>query len=167
MNMVSKSRKPRGDAREIVAAAAKAGRVGLPAFLLAVTLGACASTFSSLPTQLGGMPADAPQQPAAPAAYPAVHDMPPPRPDVVMTQDEQKKAEAELMALRERQEREAGTFPNTPPKAAPNKAAKTTPKPAPKTAPKTAPKPPPEPLNLAAKPNRDQNADQNTDQKDQ
>ena len=142
MHMVSELRKARGCASEIVAAAAKAGRVALPAFLLAGALSACASTFSSLPTQLGGMPADAPQQPAAPAAYPAVHDMPPPRPDVVMTQEEQKKAEAELMALRERQEREAGTFPNTPPKAAPNAAANTAPK-------------------------RDQQTGQNTDQKDQ
>jgi hypothetical protein len=146
MDMVSELRKARGGASEIVAAAAKAGRAALPVFLLAVALGACASTFSSLPTQVGGMPADAPQQPAAPAAYPAVHDMPPPRPDVVMTQEEQKKAEAELMALRERQEREAGTFPNTPPKAAPNAAANAAP---------------------SAAPKRDQNAGQNTDQRDQ
>jgi hypothetical protein len=118
MHMVSELRKPLGNASEIVAAVAKAGRVALPVFLLAVALGACASTFSSLPTQLGGMPADAPQQPVAPAAYPAVHDMPPPRSDVVMTQEEQKKAETELMALRERQEKEAGVFPNTPPKPA-------------------------------------------------
>jgi hypothetical protein len=118
MHMVSESRKARGGASEIVAAAAKAGRLAPPVFLLAVALSACASTFSSLPTQLGGMPADAPQQPAAPAAYPLVHDMPPPRPDVVLTQEEQKKAEAELMALRERQEKEAGIFPNTPPKPA-------------------------------------------------
>jgi hypothetical protein len=128
MNMVSESRTRRGRAREIVAAAAKVGRASLPVFLFAIALGACASTFSSLPTQLGGMPVDAPQQPAAPAAYPYVHDMPPPRSDVVMTQEERKKAEAELMALRERQEREAGTFPNTPPNAAANAAATTAPK---------------------------------------
>ena len=154
MHMVSKSRKARGGASEIVAAAAKAGRIALPVFLLTVALGACASTFSSLPTQLGGMPTDAPQQPATPAAYPAVHDMPPPRPDVVMTQEERKKTEADLMALRERQEREAGTFPNTPPKAATNTAAN--------TAPNTAPKPKKPP-----KPKADQNAAPNTDQKDQ
>jgi hypothetical protein len=100
------------------------------------------------------MPADAPQQPAAPAAYPAVHDMPPPRPDVVMTQEEQKKAEAELMALRERQEREAGTFPNTLPTATTTTAADTAPNAMAKTKPKKKPKP-------------DQNARQNTDQKDQ
>jgi hypothetical protein len=105
MNMVSKSRTGRGRASEIVAAAAKAGRKPLSALVLAIGLGACSSTLSSLPTELGGTPAGTPQQ-SAPAAYPAVHDMPPPRPDVVMTKDEQKKAEAELMALRERQEQE-------------------------------------------------------------
>ena len=112
--------------------------------LVAVTLAACSSTFNRLPTQLGGVPADAPQQPAAPAAYPAVHDMPPPRNDVTLTQEEQKRAEAELMALRERQEREAGIFPNAPPK------------PAPKPAPNSAPNPAPA-----------RNADQATDRKDQ
>jgi hypothetical protein len=115
MNMVSESRTGRGRAREIFAAVAKTGHLALPTLVLAVGLGACSSTLSSLPTQLGGMPAGTPQQPA-PATYPAVHDMPPPRPDVTLTQEEQKKAEAELMALRERQEKEAGTFPNAPPK---------------------------------------------------
>jgi hypothetical protein len=109
MNMVSKSRTGRGGVHEIVAAAAKAGRKPLPALLLAVALGACSSTLSSLPPQIGGQPAGTPQQPAA-ATYPAVHDMPPPRNDVTMTQEEQKKAEAELMALRERQEQQAGAL---------------------------------------------------------
>jgi len=33
--------------------------------------------------------------------------MPPPRPDKVLTDDERKKAEADLVALRERQEKQA------------------------------------------------------------
>jgi hypothetical protein len=103
--MVSKSRTGRSRANEIVAAVAKAGRKPLLALVLALGLGACSSTLSSMPTQLGGMPAGTPQ-PGAPVGYPAVHDMPPPRNDVTMTKDEQKKAEAELMALRERQEKE-------------------------------------------------------------
>ncbi len=111
--MVSKSRTGRGRASEIVAAAAKAGRKPLPALVLALALGACSSTFSRMPTELGGMPPGTPQQPAAPAAYPAVHDMPPPRNDVVMTQEEQKKAEAELMALRERQEKQGVALQKT------------------------------------------------------
>ncbi len=122
MDIVSESRTGWGRAREFVAAGAKAGRAALPILLLTLGLGACASSLSSLPTELGGMPAGTPQpQQPAPAAYPAVHDMPPPRPDVVLTDAERKKAEAELMALRERQEKEAGTFPNAPPKAAKTK----------------------------------------------
>jgi hypothetical protein len=110
MNMVSKSRTGRSRASEIVAAVAKAGRKPLPALVLALALGACSSTMSRLPTELGGMPPGTPEQPAAPATYPYVHDMPPPRNDVVMTKDEQKKAEAELMALREHQEQQGGAL---------------------------------------------------------
>jgi hypothetical protein len=73
------------------------------ALALPLGLGACSSVFSSLPTQLGGMPADTPQASAAPAGYPAVHDMPPPRQNAVLTESEQKQAESELTALRERQ----------------------------------------------------------------
>ncbi len=78
------------------------------ALALAVGLGGCSSTLGSLPTQLGGLPAGTPERPATPAAYPAVHDMPPPRPNTVLTEDEQKKTEAELAALRARQEKAAG-----------------------------------------------------------
>ena len=106
INMVSKSRTGRSRASEIVAATAKAGRKPLLALLLALGLGGCASTLGSMPTELGGLPAGTPPQPAAPVGYPAVHDMPPPRNDVTMTKEEQKKAEAELMALRERQEKQ-------------------------------------------------------------
>jgi len=114
MNMVSKSRTGRSSAYEIVAAAAKAGRKLLPVLLFAaglcVGLGACSSTLSSMPTEVGGMPASTPEPAAAPGRYPYVHDMPPPRNDVVMTKDEQKKAEAELMALREHQEQQGGAL---------------------------------------------------------
>lgn len=72
-----------------------------------VALAGCANTFANLPTQLGGLPEGTPNPPAAPAAYPAVHDMPPPRPNTVLTADQQKKAEAELAALRARQEKQA------------------------------------------------------------
>jgi len=114
--MVSKSRTGRGRASEIVAAAAKAGRKPLPALLLALGLasglGACSSTLSRMPTELGGMPPGTPEQPA-PATYPYVHDMPPPRNDVTMTKEEQKKAEADLMALRERQEQQGQALQKT------------------------------------------------------
>ena len=76
---------------------------------LTVGLGACSSTLSELPTQMGGLPAGAPERPATPPGYPAVHDMPPPRPNTVLTADEAKKAEDDLAALRTRQEKAAGT----------------------------------------------------------
>jgi hypothetical protein len=131
MNMVSESRTGRRRGSEIVAAAAKAARKAAVALVLMPALvgglGACSSTLGSLPPQLGGLPADAPQQPAGPAVYPAVHDMPPPRNDVTLTVEEQKKATAELTALRLQQEKESGVIP--PPadkvdKAAAKRAAK-------------------------------------------
>jgi hypothetical protein len=68
-------------------------------------------TFSSAPTELGGLSPDAPARSAEPIAYPAVHDMPPARRNAVLTPDEQRKVEAELAALRERQTKRAGTAP--------------------------------------------------------
>jgi hypothetical protein len=105
--MVSKSRSVRRRTTEFVAAGAKARFAPLLALALAVSLAACASTVADLPSQLGGLPAGTPERPAQPPAYPAVHDMPPPRPNTVMTEEERKKAEAELAALRERQEKQA------------------------------------------------------------
>ena len=45
------------------------------------------------PTALGGLPEGAPQRSARPSAYPAVHDMPPRRGSVLLTDTEQKKLE--------------------------------------------------------------------------
>jgi len=115
MNIVAKSRTGRGCAIEFVAASAKARplrAVGL-VLGLALGLGGCSSTLSEMPTQMGGLPAGAPERPAAPAAYPAVHDMPPPRPNTVLSDDERKKTEADLAALRARQEKQAGTISTT------------------------------------------------------
>ncbi len=116
MNIVAKSRTGRYWATEFVAAPAKRrprpwlafGIVAGLAVGSATGLGGCSSTLGSLPTELGGLPAGTPERPATPAAYPAVHDMPPPRPNTVLTEDEQKKTEAELAALRARQEKAAG-----------------------------------------------------------
>ena len=82
---------------------------------LATALAGCTSTLSEMPTQLGGLPAGTPERSNAPAAYPAVHDMPPPRQDVVLTAEQQKKAAAELAALRARQEKQAATTPKKAP----------------------------------------------------
>ena len=51
-----------------------------------------------------GLPAGAPARPATPLEYPAVHDMPPARGTVPMTEDEQVKLEKELANVRDRQE---------------------------------------------------------------
>jgi hypothetical protein len=83
--------------------------------LCATALAACSSTIADLPSQVGGLPAGTPERPVAPAAYPAVHDMPPPRQDTILTEEEQKQATAELSALRERQERQAGAAAKTAP----------------------------------------------------
>jgi hypothetical protein len=107
LNMVSKLRSACRRATEFVAAGAKAKFAPLLTLAFAVSLGACASAVSDLPPQLGGLPAGTPERPAQPAAYPAVHDMPPPRPNTVLTEEERKKAEADLAALRERQEKAA------------------------------------------------------------
>ncbi len=79
----------------------------LLALALAASLGACAPTVADLPPEVGGLPAGTPQRPAQPGVYPAVHDMPPPRPNTVLTEEERKKATADLTAQRERQEKQA------------------------------------------------------------
>src|SRR5262245_17300481 len=105
--MVSESRTVRRRASEFVAAGAKARFAPPFALAVAASLGACASTIGELPQELGGLPAGTPERPAQASAYPAVHDMPPKRPNVVLTEEERKKAEAELIALRQRQEKQA------------------------------------------------------------
>jgi hypothetical protein len=107
MNIVSESRLARPRATEFVAAGAKGSCKPLLALALAVGLAGCSSTLGDLPPQLGGLPAGTPERPAAASVYPAVHDMPPPRQDTVLTTDERKKAEAELADLRARQAKQA------------------------------------------------------------
>jgi hypothetical protein len=66
-------------------------------------LAGCASTVADYtPNVLGGLPAETPQRPAKPYVYPAVNDLPPPRTDRMLTAEEQKKLEDDLMAARER-----------------------------------------------------------------
>ena len=68
-------------------------------------------------------PADAPARPESPYAYPAVHDMPPDRATVPITEEEQVKLEKELAKARDRQEghtpaKKAATTPKKQPKGA-------------------------------------------------
>jgi len=69
---------------------------------------AAGPAMEQLPPQFGGLPPGAPPKPATPYAYPAVHDMPPPRATRPMTADELRKAEKDLEAARDRQEGRAG-----------------------------------------------------------
>ncbi len=55
-----------------------------------------------------GLPANAPARPVAPPAYPAVHDIPPPRNSVVLTNFEQQKLEDDLVAARDHQHGSVG-----------------------------------------------------------
>jgi hypothetical protein len=76
----------------------------LALFAAAAILPACSASMigDHLPTAAGGLPEGAPQRPDAPAAYPAVHDLPPKRQDTVLTDEEQKKLEEDLIAARKR-----------------------------------------------------------------
>ena len=59
--------------------------------------------IDKLPADMG-LPANAPARPDAPYEYPAVHDMPPARASVPMSEEEQAKLEKELANVRDRQE---------------------------------------------------------------
>lgn len=72
-----------------------------------VVVASCSTVFSEMPSQIGGLPEGTPERQATPPAYPVVHDMPPPRPNAVLTEEEKKQVEAELAALRAEQARRA------------------------------------------------------------
>jgi hypothetical protein len=65
-----------------------------------------------LPAATGGLPQGTPQRPETPAPYPAVHDLPPPRSTKVLTDEEQKKLEEDLVATRKRTANPAGSARN-------------------------------------------------------
>jgi hypothetical protein len=74
---------------------------------VSVCLASCSTVMSEMPTQAGGLPAGTPERPATAPDYPAVHDMPPRRATAVLTEEEKKKVEAELAAMRAEQARRA------------------------------------------------------------
>jgi hypothetical protein len=77
------------------------------AFAGAGPLASCSTMGGEIPTAMGGLPDGAPERPQTPPAYPAVHDMPPPRNSAVLTEEEKKKVEAELAVMRAEQARRA------------------------------------------------------------
>ena len=108
--------------------------------MLALCASPCAaqSVFGRMPESLGGLPADAPPESKTPYQYPAVHDMPPPRNDKTLSDDQQLDLLNQLENARDRQvkradeEREAGDDAPKPPQVTKKKpsAAKKPPKPA-------------------------------------
>jgi hypothetical protein len=70
----------------------------------AMILAGCSGSIIAdhMPSMAGGLPESAPQRPADPPAYPAVHDAPPARENAVLTDEEQRRLEADLAAARER-----------------------------------------------------------------
>jgi hypothetical protein len=80
--------------------------VGIAFGLLVVLAGCSSSSLNNLiavmPAEVG-LPADTPERSAEPAAYPAVHDMPPPRANTTLSAEEQVRLEDELVAVRARQ----------------------------------------------------------------
>jgi len=92
-------------------------------------LAGCTSAFDKVPSELGGLPTDAPARPAQAYEYPAVHDMPPPRPEPAMSVDQQQKVEDDLRAARDRQEQAQAKAADPKTKADPKAKAKTQPQP--------------------------------------
>jgi len=79
----------------------------------AVCLSGCASMsqkFAESASQLPqvGLSPNAPARPAEQMAYPAVHDVPPPRTAAVLTDIEQQKLETDLASARDQQQNAAG-----------------------------------------------------------
>ena len=80
-------------------------RTILAAFGVIAMLGGCGAQLGqTMPTALGGLPTGAPPAPSTDYQYPAVHDMPPPRADPLMSESQEDKVEKELQAARDRQE---------------------------------------------------------------
>jgi hypothetical protein len=73
---------------------------------VAVVLSGCSGPLiDAMPSQVGGLPAGAPERPATPYNFPAVHDMPPSRGTDPLTDEQQYKLQQELQKVRDRQER--------------------------------------------------------------
>ena len=73
---------------------------------LVAGLGGCSPgpIIDKIPADIMGLPAGAPARPETPYNYPAVHDMPPDRASVPMTDEEQLRLERDLANQRDRQE---------------------------------------------------------------
>ena len=104
--------------RRAVALQQRIGSRVLPglAVAAAVCLSGCASMsqkFAESASQLPhvGLSPNAPARPTEQMAYPAVHDVPPPRTATMLTDVEQHKLETDLVSLRDQQQTAAGVPP--------------------------------------------------------
>jgi hypothetical protein len=104
---------------------------GLPVLAVAAAfcLSGCASIsqkFAESASQLPevGLSANAPARPVQQMAYPAVHDVPPPRTATMLTDIEQQKLETDLVSARDQQQTAVGIPVAERKKAAKDKAAK-------------------------------------------
>jgi hypothetical protein len=80
----------------------------------AILTGCAASNVGDrMPAAIGGLPEGAPPRPETPAQYPAVHDLPPPRSETVLTGEQQKQVEDELIAARNRAATATGSIGST------------------------------------------------------
>lgn len=82
-----------------------------PALALFAALGmaGCGSSLGTqIPHSAGGLPPDAPPGPAVQQPSPDVYDVPPPRPTKLISEEEQAKLEAELTAVRNKVNAQAG-----------------------------------------------------------
>ena len=95
----------RGNLRPQVVAA---GLIIVCAALVSVTLGGCSIPVADLPGI--GVPAGAPARAENQPAYLPVHDVPPPRDEAVLTADEQKKIQSDLLNARDKQTAQANAL---------------------------------------------------------
>jgi hypothetical protein len=78
--------------------------------LIGAAVSGCSShqVIDNMPSAIGGLPEAAPQRPANPPVYPAVHDMPPPRKDTPLSEAERKRLKEDLIATRDRAAKRKG-----------------------------------------------------------
>ena len=99
---------PPGFARQVRATLAT---FGAAIFLFGCSSSATNNLIDSVPNSIGGLPTNSPERPAEPIAYPAVHDMPPPRTNTTLSAEEQVQLEKDLTAVRTKQENVTGVSP--------------------------------------------------------
>lgn len=80
-----------------------------PVLGLGLLLAGCSpsATLGNLPTEVGGLPSNAPKRPGTAYQYPAVYDTPPPRDRARLTDEQQLEMEKRLQAIRDKQKSKA------------------------------------------------------------